>query len=164
MAAGKKQFEYPILTGILAILSGFAAGAAGLQFYHSYYQPAQNPQAISWGLLGDAYRATAKPEDSTLQAKLQQVRALQGERVALFGYMMPIKAGERHHQFVLSPQTNSCPFCTPATAGNLVEVTMNQPIPYYAEAILVRGRLQIREQGSESGFFYLMDQARHVPD
>lgn len=132
----------------------------GYQFKDSILNDQQTPDdsPLMWPLLEEGWRAMKNNEDGE---SVKQLRSMEGKDIALYGYMLPIKSGERHDHFLLSSRNHSCPFCMPATAGNLVEVHSNEPLPYQNEAYLLRGIFHIIED-EHSELMYSITHAHPV--
>lgn len=94
------------------------------------------------------YRAAHPPE----------VRRLDGRRVTLRGYMLPLEATTRTRHFLISPYTPVCLFHPPAEPNEVVEVRLSRPIEAGYHLVEVTGRLRLADNG-EKGLFFVLDRA-----
>ena len=89
------------------------------------------------------------------------LRARDGMVVRIRGFMYPLEAGETHTYFLLSALPPSCPFCLPASARGLVEVTCDEGVRYTLEPVLLEGRFELMEEdGLGTGLHYRLNNAR----
>ena len=88
-----------------------------------------------------------------------ELRALDGERVTLVGFLMPLAAdGARSLLSMVSP---NCPFCLPGGPETFVELLAGEPLAFTEDAAVVSGRLELLED-SWSGYFYRLHDARRI--
>jgi len=84
------------------------------------------------------------------------VRKLDGTRVAIEGYMMPLKIHEdRVENFILSRSTFGCCFGDYPTVNELILVEMTDARNYpesYGGPVLVTGRIEVGERLNDRGF------------
>ena len=90
------------------------------------------------------------------------LKAKDGTVVRIRGFMYPLEAGETHTYFLLSALPPSCPFCLPASARGLVEVTCDEGVRYTLEPVLLEGRFELLEEDDAlgTGLHYRLNNAR----
>jgi hypothetical protein len=122
-------------------------------------QETQRPAAaISWQALEEGYQAYRGKDTLLYGETLEKLKAMENQPIKLLGYMLPLEAGEKHQHFLLSSRNHTCPFCMPANAGNLVEVTTVDAIDYQHEPVTIRGEFTI-EQSQDSDLIYHLNHA-----
>ncbi|TXH45344.1 MAG: DUF3299 domain-containing protein [Burkholderiaceae bacterium] len=141
------------------------AGPAGLPASGAGYHSPQSPFApireregfVSWKMLS---QVQTQPGPGQMIVTLPPAaKALNGQRVRLQGFMMPLDVGtaQRHFLFTAIPPT--CSFCIPAGPEGLVEVKSAEPVPYGTEAIELEGVWQVL-QDDPLGLYYRLTEAR----
>ena len=90
------------------------------------------------------------------------LKAKDGTVVRIRGFMYPLEAGENHTYFLLSALPPSCPFCLPASARGLVEVTCDEGVRYTLQPVLLEGRFELMEEDDAlgTGLHYRLNNAR----
>ena len=90
------------------------------------------------------------------------LRVKDGTVVRIRGFMYPLEAGETHTYFLLSALPPSCPFCLPASARGLVEVTCDEGVRYTLQPVLLEGRFELMEGDDAlgTGLHYRLNNAR----
>lgn len=90
------------------------------------------------------------------------LKAKDGTVVRIRGFMYPLEAGETHTYFLLSALPPSCPFCLPASARGLVEVTCDDGVRYTLQPVLLEGRFELMEEDDAmgTGLHYRLNNAR----
>lgn len=74
----------------------------------------------------------------------EQVKKLDGKTIKLRGYIIPVEGYKSHTEFVFSAYPyNMCYFCGGAGPETVMEVYASEPIEYTAEAIEIKGRLEL---------------------
>lgn len=89
------------------------------------------------------------------------VRALNGTKVRIQGFMMPLAPGEKQSHFLVSSVPLTCSFCTPGGPESMLEVRTRTPVKYGMEAVVVEGRLQVLDD-DPLGLYYRMTSAEAV--
>lgn len=148
----------PALAIIVAVSIGYQ-----LKMLAGRFEPAQHEQALPWKIFEDAYAAMQGDSAPVKQAALLQLKAMQEKEIAVYGYMFPIHAGEKHDHFLLTAHTLSCQFCFPSDVSNLVEVNMSHAIAYQRQPVLVTGTFVIGD-GRETGTVYRIDEAKQYAE
>ena len=74
------------------------------------------------------------------------VKALEGKEVVVKGYIIPTEGYKSHTEFVFSAfPYNMCFFCGGAGPETVMEVIAKDPIKFTAEAVSIRGVLELNE-------------------
>ena len=82
-----------------------------------------------------------------------EVRALDGETIAMVGFMLPLDpSGAR---VLLSQYAPHCPFCMTAGPESFVELEYEEPIALGLDPIVVEGRFEAID-GAWNGYYYRM--------
>jgi hypothetical protein len=114
---------------------------------------------LDWRLLARAGETMFR--DGEISRFPAELRVLDGREVALAGYMMPFREGERHSEFVLGALQFHCPACMMGDLNRLVAVKAAQPVAYAETPLVIRGRLRLLED-SASPLYYRLDAAREA--
>ena len=85
-----------------------------------------------------------------------EVRAMNGKKVAISGFMVPLEAKGDSGHFLLSRRAPSCPFCPPAEPNELVEVYAAKPLRWQESLVTCRGTL-VLPSDPRGAFFQLKD-------
>ena len=123
---------------------------------------ASSAQTGSWSTLA---RVTFTTEfDELLGLKVDRpvfaeaVKALDGERVTLRGYVIPTEGYKSHTEFIFSAYPYSmCFFCGGAGPETVVEVSAVEPIDYSPDAVTLTGTLRLNEDDPNSLMYRLVD-------
>jgi hypothetical protein len=87
------------------------------------------------------------------------VRELEGRRVTVRGYMLPLEAMDRTDHFLISPYTPVCFFHPPAEPNEVIEVRLERPITAGYHLVEVTGVLRLANDG-EKGLFFVIPRGR----
>ncbi len=122
------------------------------------WQPAATPKGgISWRLLESTKETTRRKDDGYIYSRPvfpPSVQALNGKRIKVAGFMMPLENSSRQKRFVLLAYPPGCPFHTHAMPNQFIEVIADTAFPVELEtATVVEGVLQLTGQ-DESGIFF----------
>jgi hypothetical protein len=145
-------------TGGFALRPG-AARAMSLEPLPAHDRLSAPPVA---GALDWDHLATAGAErfrDGAVSRFPADLRGLDGTKVAISGYMMPIQQGPQHRDFLLGGLQFHCPVCMMSDLGRIMAVRAGKPVAYADTPILLRGTLRLLE-GEGSPLFYRLDGAR----
>lgn len=128
------------------------------------WQPAPTPAGgVSWKLLESAGETTRTDAQGYIRAKPvfpPAVKALDGKRVKVAGFMMPLENAAKQGHFVLLAYPPGCPFHMHAGPDQFIEVRATTPFAVEVErAIVVEGVLELTGE-DESGIFYRIKGAR----
>lgn len=168
----------PMKPALLALLlAGLAAAPAAAQSgrqtgpyserevaeLKDVWKPATTPKGgTSWQLLESTRETTRKAADGYIRSKPvfpAAVQALNGKRIRVAGFMMPLENASKQKHFVLMAYPPGCPFHTHAMPNQFIEVKADQAFPVEIEqAVVVEGVLELTGM-DESGIFYRMKAA-----
>lgn len=120
------------------------------------WKPAATPAGgTSWALL-ESTREVQRTERGVIYSRPQfppAVQALNGKKVRVAGWVMPLQQGELQRHFVLLAYPPGCPFHLHAGPTQFVEVKTAQGVPFSYDSVVIEGTLQLLGQ-DESGIFY----------
>lgn len=103
------------------------------------------PGTISWSVLGKA-RTVQRADKRTGPQYTPEIKALNGQNVKLYGFMMPLDGGSRKQKrFLLVAWPPHCSFCMPGGPELMAEVLADKPIDYSIEPVILAGKLQVLE-------------------
>ncbi len=128
------------------------------------WKPAATPRGgVSWEVLESTRETTRTDDQGYIVSKPvfpQQVRALEGKRIKVAGWMMPLEAGASQRRFVLLAYPPGCPFHFHAAPMQFIEVLASTPFETdEVNAHIVSGVLELTGE-DESGIFYRLRNAR----
>jgi hypothetical protein len=86
------------------------------------------------------------------------VQKLDGAKVKVAGFMLPIQQTEKHTRFLLSAVPPSCPFCLPGGPNSTIEVLCKTPIKFSTDAMVLNGTMNLLRD-DPSGFYYRLTEA-----
>lgn len=94
-----------------------------------------------------------------------EVKALEGKKIRLIGFMIPVKSGALHKEILFTKLPPSCPFCPPADPNQQAIVQMAKPVAYTDAPVVLEGTLDLLESNAalDLGLFYRLTLARVVP-
>ena len=70
---------------------------------------------------------------------------------------MPITAGEKHSNFLLTMRPADCPFCLSVGPEYIVEVKAKSPIKHTYEPVILAGRLNVLKDDPYGLYYRLTD-------
>jgi hypothetical protein len=74
----------------------------------------------------------------------EEIKALEGKVVTVKGYIIPVEGYKGHKEFIFSAFPYSmCFFCGGAGPETVMEVFAKEPIKYTAEAVTLKGKLEL---------------------
>ncbi|MDP6707627.1 MAG: DUF3299 domain-containing protein [Alphaproteobacteria bacterium] len=161
---------------LLLLLAGFlwAAAAPGALAFQTqeearaFYQDLVNrlKSTVTWQTLGEyelEYESKG-PGMTVFRTRFpDKVKALDGSKVTIAGFLFPLQGGETHERFLLSAYPPSCPFCLPAGPRELIEVEAEEGVDFTYDPIVLEGKFTILKD-DPSGLFYRLIAARAVDD
>lgn len=113
---------------------------------------------LSWEALAQAQPASRKlGADVRFPPALDQ---LDGRRVVLTGFMVPLEAKAEQTRFLLTAQPQDCEFCIEGGPSRYVEVR-SAPLRFSGQAFTLVGRLTLL-RNDPSGLFYRLVEASQV--
>lgn len=129
------------------------------------WRPAPTPPgALNWSLITNI-DVREELVDNFIQyvpSFTPLVRSLDGKKVKLNGYMVPLEATDRQSHFILMAYPHACPFHMPGGPAAYVEIQADFPVSFTYDPILIEGHFQILKDYS-NGVFYRISAARQVP-
>ena len=87
-----------------------------------------------------------------------EVKSLAGQTINANGFILPMDGNEKTKHFLLAKRTPVCMFCPPGEPNEVIEVKSKTPMEWVDDAITVRGRFSLVNDG-EKGIFFLIDGA-----
>lgn len=74
----------------------------------------------------------------------KEIQALEGKEVTIKGYIIPVEGYKSHKEFIFSAfPYNMCFFCGGAGPETVMEVFASEEIEYSAEAVTIKGKLEL---------------------
>jgi uncharacterized protein len=119
---------------------------------------------VGWDVLGnlDIRTEVVAPLQAIFHTDYSdEIRALEGQKVKLMGFIYPLEGGLEHEHFLLTAWPPSCPFCLPAGPSQMVEVLCEEPVEFTEGAIVMDGTFELLED-DPSGMYYRMRDAELV--
>lgn len=118
---------------------------------------------LGWNVLGAVRTQERTVNGFSILAPIftQRLRALDGARVRVNGFMLPLEQTPRQSRFLLMAYPTSCPFHLSVGAEFCIDVHAAAPVPVTYDAFQMEGVLHLLEQDLE-GMFYRMTDARIV--
>ena len=152
-------------TGLaLSAMPAHAQRDPNLRPSESVWQPAPTPRGgVSWQVL-ESTGEIERREHGLIYSRPQftsQVRALDGRRIKVNGYMMPLQSSARQSHFVLLGYPPDCPFHLNPAPDQFIEVRVSDPIPVGDGVRTIEGTLVLAGE-DESGVFYKLTNAREI--
>jgi hypothetical protein len=128
------------------------------------WKPARTPRGgVSWSLLESTDETTRKDAQGYIVSRPifpAKVKQLDGKRIKVAGWMMPLTASATQKRFVLLGYPPGCPFHFHAAPMQFIEVIAATPFKTNERDVqVVSGVLELTGQ-DESGVFYRMRAAR----
>lgn len=91
----------------------------------------------------------------------EAIKELEGERISLTGYMMPVDSKRSDYILLSSLPYANCFFCGGAGPETVVEVNLMEEISYTKKLIKIEGYLELNDQ-DPLHLFYILTGARLV--
>jgi hypothetical protein len=75
------------------------------------------------------------------------IKKLEGKEITVKGYIIPVEGYKSHSEFIFSAfPYNMCFFCGGAGPETVMEVETIDPVKYQAEAIVLKGTLELNSE------------------
>ena len=88
----------------------------------------------------------------------KDIRAMEGKEVTVKGYVIPVEGYKSHKEFVFSAfPYNMCFFCGGAGPETVMEIEAVEAVEYSADAITLRGKLQLNDSDINRLIYSLTD-------
>ena len=148
----------------LTSFSSVPVTATQLGAQEDIWKPAATPKGgVSWKTLEATQERTRKDSEGYILSKpvfTKKVRSLDGKRIKVAGWMMPLENSAKQKHFVLLGYPPGCPFHFHAMPNQFIEVYADKPFTTNeVDVLVVSGVLELTGQ-DESGIFYRMKAAR----
>lgn len=94
----------------------------------------------------------------------KEIQAIEGKEVLVKGYIIPVDGYKGHKEFVFSAYPyNMCFFCGGAGPETVMEVYAKDAVPYTAEAITIKGKLELNSM-DVNRLMYILNDVVQVKD
>ncbi|SHG37103.1 hypothetical protein SAMN04488522_105251 [Pedobacter caeni] len=108
---------------------------------------AHNPndviRSMNWDVIGSVNFELNK-QNKILPVYGEMIKRFEDREFSLKGYIIPIKAGLKQQQFLLSPlPINQCFFCGQNGVPAMILVNMASPVAYTTNPVLIEGILKL---------------------
>ncbi|MBI4665314.1 MAG: DUF3299 domain-containing protein [Nitrospinae bacterium] len=111
--------------------------------------------AIDWDILGLVKPNQLSPEMS--EEFDPRIKALDGKKVKLTGFMLPSSASREQTLFLISRNSSTCFFCLPGGPESLVMVHAVKPVTYVYDPVTVTGRFKLPAKPGDDIFYEMED-------
>lgn len=88
----------------------------------------------------------------------KEVQKLNGKKVKVAGFMLPLQQTEKHTRFLLAAVPPSCPFCLPGGPNSTIEVFCKDPIAFAQDGMVLSGTMNLLKD-DPTGFYYRLTDA-----
>jgi len=88
---------------------------------------------------------------------IREVKALNGTRIVISGFMVPLESKEKSGHFLLSRRAPTCAFCPPAEPNEMIEVFSAKPVRWEENLVTVSGTLLLPDDTGKGVYFQLKD-------
>ncbi|MEL6717202.1 MAG: hypothetical protein AAFP82_00640 [Bacteroidota bacterium] len=86
------------------------------------------------------------------------VKKYEGKKIEIKGYIVPVEGYKGHKEFVFSAfPYNMCFFCGGAGPETVMEVYAKEEVEYTAEAIIIKGKLELNDSDINRLMYALKD-------
>jgi hypothetical protein len=107
------------------------------------HNPSDVIRSMNWDVIGSVSFEMDK-QNKILPVYGEMIRRFADRDFSLKGYIIPIKAGLKQQQFLLSPlPINQCFFCGQNGVPAMIMVNMISPIAYTTNPVLIEGILKL---------------------
>lgn len=160
----RSKIVLALLAAVAMAQPAVAQRDPGLQPSEDVWQPADTPEGgISWATLESA-EEIQREEYGLVYSRPDfpsAVKALEGKKIKVNGYMLPLQNGTRQSHFVLLAYPPDCPFHLNPAPDQFIEVRAGTPMSVENGVVTIEGTLVLSGE-DESGIFYQMTNARAV--
>ena len=129
------------------------------------WKPAPTPPGgVAWSVLESTKETTRKDQNNMIRSKPifpAAVKALNGKRIKVNGYMLPLENGASQSHFVLLAYPPDCPFHLNPLPMQFVEVRAATPIKVSYDVRTIEGVLTLHGD-DEQGIFYKFSDAKEL--
>lgn len=153
----------PLLVATLAMpaLALPGSGPRPAKPSESVWRPAPTPKGgTSWAVLESTKEIKQPAANGAARSRpafSPAVTALNGKRVRVSGYMMPLQSGREQTHFVLLAYPPDCPFHLNPGPAQFIEVKAPAPVPFSYDVITIEGNLQLTGQDGSEIFYKIQN-------
>ena len=142
----------------LIALAFVVAGKFTSKRQHQHLPQSMQSDDFLWELFASCQlKATGDYSDSI--SYIPGVKAMNGKKITISGFMVPIESKEKFVHFLLSRRAPSCPFCPPAEPNEMVEVFSAKPVRWQENLVTLSGTLILVNDAKREIFFQMKDTA-----
>lgn len=118
--------------------------------------PAAAQSDVSWETLGQVKLVRA---DARFVPEFEDaVRALDGQRVQVEGFMLPLQQAAEQQHFILSAfPVADCFYCMPGGPEAMIEVRLSSPVAFSYDPTTVSGTLELLDDDPMGMYYRLVD-------
>jgi hypothetical protein len=116
--------------------------------------------STSWSTLAKVTYKVGRDEYGELSIPVfgEDIKKLQGKEIELPGYIVPFDGMFKPDHIILSSlPISACFFCGSGGPESVIEIYLKEPIKYTANAIKVRGKLELNETDYNQLMYILKD-------
>ncbi len=162
----KKPFRILIIAALSQL---FSLSAYAIQFepdveYGEGYLdqiPKAPLGAVDWKTLFSIGEEEVIDQGLTLYKPIfsPKVKALNGKKIKVKGFMFPLDMSETQRHFLLSAFPPSCPFHAPGGPKHIIEIFVEDGIEFTYDPLVLEGEMQLLEFDEDNGLYYRMQRA-----
>ncbi len=86
-----------------------------------------------------------------------EVKAMEGKKMTVSGFMLPLESTEKFTHFLLSKRTPTCGFCPPGEPTEMIEVFTKEPVTWVEDSVTVTGVMTFSKEPELGVFFQLLE-------
>lgn len=90
-----------------------------------------------------------------------KVKKMNGQRVKISGFMLPLESTEKFNHFLLSRRTPTCFFCPPGAPNEIIEVYSQKPTKWVEDLVTYEGKFELMNNGEMGVFFKLTNAIKY---
>ncbi|MEM8557775.1 MAG: DUF3299 domain-containing protein [Bacteroidota bacterium] len=118
--------------------------------------PAQAQQAINWDTLAQV--ELTRQDGRFIPDFAPEVDQLDGQRVAIQGFIFPIQQTlEQSHFVLIAFPLADCFYCLPGASESMIEVKASQPVEFTYDPVTITGTLEVLESDPMGMYYRLTD-------
>lgn len=107
------------------------------------HNPTDQIRSINWDVIGSVNFDIDKQNKIT-PVYGEMIRRFENQEFKLKGYIIPIKSGLKHQQFLLSPlPINQCFFCGQNGIPAMIFINMSTAVTYTDKPVVIEGILKL---------------------
>ncbi|QDO97286.1 hypothetical protein FNB15_08395 [Ferrovibrio terrae] len=154
----RRQFLAATAAGFACTAATSPARALSLQEAPAHLRlgPPVVDGTLDWSQLARAGASMFR--DGRISRFPADLHALDGQEVALAGYMMPFTDADRHSEFMFGALQFHCPGCMMGELNRMMAVKAAEPVADADGPLVIRGRLRLLEDEA-SPLFYRLEAA-----